>query len=179
MKHYSSPIVAPIMTALATLATANAALAASDIVVAAQETTAVVTPREAHLKLVNLPALEFGLRAAFKCKGEPVSVTLSVADTHKTLQREDLADQRAIEVTLSVPPRQLALAASNRFCVADAPETEDELLVPGLATANASLRCSSDDGDSVFFATAPLQVRLVCVRQPVEDQSPAGASEDR
>jgi hypothetical protein len=153
--------------------------AAGDIVVAARETTAVVTPRAAHLKLVNLPALEFGLRAAFKCKGEPVSVTLSVADTHTTLRRDDLATDRAAETTLIVPPRQLALAANSRFCIADDPETDDQLLVPGLATVHASLRCSGEDGDSVHFASAPLQVRLVCARQPDDDQSPSEASDKR
>lgn len=179
MKHFSSTIVTSIVATLANLAAASTAVAGGDIVVAAQETTAVVTPREAHLELVNLPALEFGLRAAFKCKGEPVSVTLSVADTHETLRGKGLINQRAVEITLEVPPRQLALAASSGFCVADAPDTDDELLVPGLATAHASLRCASDDGDSVLFASAPLQVRLVCERQPDGNQPPSEASEDR
>ena len=179
MKLCSPPIVALISAALATLAVANAGLAAGDIVVAARETTAMVTPRTADLKLVNLPSLEFGLRAAFKCKGEPVSVTLSVADTHRTLRREDLADERAVEVSLTVPPDQLALAASSRFCIADDPETADELLVPGLATASASLRCAGDDGDSLHFASAPLQVRLVCARPAAEDQAPSAPPEDR
>ena len=179
MKFCTSPIVAPTIAAVATLAAANVSVAAGDIVVAAQETTAVVTPRAAHLKLVNLPALEFGLRAAFRCKGEPVSVTLSVADTHTTLQRKDLATERAAETTLIVPPQQLALAANSRFCVADDPETNDELLVPGLATVHASLRCSGDDGDSVHFASAPLQVRLVCAPRPDEDQPPSGDSDNR
>ena len=179
MKHFSSTIVTSFMATLAILVTADTAVAGGDIVVAAQETTAVVTPREPHLELVNLPALEFGLRAAFKCTGEPVSVTLSVADTHETLRGKDLTNRRAVEVTLKVPPGQLALAASSRFCVADAPETDDELLVPGLATAHASLRCASDEGDSVFFASVPLQVRLVCERPPDGNQPSPDASEDR
>lgn len=179
MKHYPSLIVAPIIVAMATVAPADPAAAAGDIVIAAQETTALVTPRTADLKLVNLPSLEFGVRAAFKCKGEPVSMTLSIADTHQTLRQEQLADVRAVEFRLNVPPRQLALAASSPFCVADDPQTSDELVVPGLATANASLRCAGDGGDSVHFASAPLQVRLVCARPADEDQAPSPASGDR
>lgn len=179
MKHYLSPILAPPALVLATLWATATADAAGDIVVAAMETTAVVTPRAAHLKLVNLPALEFGLRAAFKCKGEPVSVTLSVADTHTTLQREELLNARATETVLRVPPRQLALAASSRFCIADDRETGDELLVPGLATVHASLRCTAGDSDSVHFASAPLQVRLICARRPETDQPPSGPSDER
>jgi hypothetical protein len=179
MKHSQLTILALFSTVLSALVTSAPAAAAGDIVVAAPETTAIVAARSARLRLVNLPALKFGLRAAFKCKGEPVSLTLSIADTHATLRQDQLADQRAAEATLTVPPRQLALAASSRFCVAGDADTEDELLVPGLATAHASLRCANDDGDSVHFASAPLQVRLLCERLPDEDQAPSDASEAR
>lgn len=139
-----------------------------DIVVAAQETQAVVAPRNPRLRLVNLPALEFALRAAIKCKGKPVSVTLSVADTFRTLTDADLANERAAETILKVPARQLALASSSRFCIADDPESADELLVRGFATAHASLQCQRDDATSAHFASAPLQVRLTCARAPEE-----------
>ena len=175
MKHSSTTILALFLAASPILFIPASAAAAGDIVVAAPETTAVVSARSAHLKLVNLPTLKFGLRAAFKCKGEPVSVTLSIADTHATFSREQLADRRAAETTLMVPPQQLALAASSRFCVADDADTGDELLVPGLATAHASLRCSNDDGESVHFASAPLQVRLICERGLDENQEPSDA----
>ena len=139
-----------------------------DIVVAAQETQAVVAPRNPRLRLVNLPALEFALRAAIKCKGKPVSVTLSVADTFRTLTDADLANERAAETILKVPAQQLTLASSSRFCIADDPESADELLVHGFATAHASLQCQRDDATSAHFASAPLQVRLTCARAPEE-----------
>lgn len=175
MKQCLPPILAPFVAGLAAFTVATPAAASGDIVVAAQETTAVVAPSAARIKLVNLPSLKFGLRAAFRCTGEPVSVTFSIADTFATLHHDELAGLRAAEATLTVPPRQLALAASSRFCQADDPDTADELLVPGLVTAHASLRCSDDDGDSVHFASAPLQVRLTCERQPDEAQAPSEA----
>jgi hypothetical protein len=140
-----------------------------DIVVAARETQAVVEPRSPRLRLVNLPTLEFALRAAIKCKGEPVSVTLSVSDTFRTLTGDDLDNERAAETILRVPARQLALAASSRFCIADDPESADELLVRGFATAHASLRCHAGDSTSAHFASAPLQVRLKCARAPEKE----------
>ena len=142
--------------------------AGGDIVVAARETQAVVAPHNPNLGLVNLPVLEFALRAAIRCKGEPVSVTLSVADTFRTLTGTDLANERAAETILKVPARQLALASSSRFCIADDPESTDELLVHGFATAHASLHCKEDDATSAHFASAPLQVRLTCARAPEE-----------
>jgi hypothetical protein len=179
MKHSSPTILALFCTALPVLVASAPAAAADNIVVAAPETTATVAARSVRLKLVNLPALKFGLRAAFKCKGDAVSVTLSIADTHATLRQDQLVGLRAAEATLTVPPQQLALATSSRFCVADDPDTEDELLVPGLATAHASLRCTNDDGESVHYASTPLQVRLLCERRPMEGQTPSDASEAR
>lgn len=155
------------------------AAAAGDILVAAQETEALVAPREANAKLVNLPALKFELRAAFKCKGEPVSLTLSVADTFSTLGSDALAEQRAAETILTVPPQQLALVASKGFCIDDDPDTANELLVPGLATVHASLHCVSDTGTSAHFASAPLKVRLICAREPSADQEASAPSPER
>jgi hypothetical protein len=151
--------------------------AENEIVVAAQEAEVRVAPRAAHLRLVNLPALEFALRAAYRCRGEVISLTLSVSDTVQTLARDVLADQRAAEVSLAVPAQQVAMADSGGFCVAGDPGSANELRVTGFVTAAASLRCSRDGNDSVRYASAPLTVRLICARG--EDQEPPAPSDDR
>ena len=144
------------------------AIAGESVMIAAKETEATVTPRAARLKLVNLPALEFGLRATFKCAGKAESLTLSIADTYKTLDADAILDQRSAEMALAVPARQLALAASSTFCLQGDPASMDELLVPGFATAHASLRCRNEGEVTVHFASAPLQVRLSCQRPATE-----------
>lgn len=146
---------------------------------AAQETAAAVRPVAANRRLVDLPQLEFALRAAIRCKGKPESLTFSVADTFATVPGESLADLRAVEQVLSVPPGQLALAASSRFCIANDEESTDQLLVPGLATAHASLRCVDGEKSSVHFASAPLQVRLNCARAPAAPQESSEPSPAR
>lgn len=148
------------------------AIADGYIVIAAQETEATVAPRPESLRLVNLPALTFYLRAAIRCKGDPVSVTLSVADTHRTLRKDEIEGQRAAEATLTVPARQLALAATSSFCVKDNPATSDELMVPGLTTAQASLLCASEAGTSMHYASVPLKIRLICDRGSEMTQEP-------
>lgn len=163
--------------ALFVVATTVPMVVADDmIVVAAQEAEAAVAPRLARMRSVDLPPLTFELRAAIRCSGDPVSVTLSVADTFVTRGRDELDGQRATEVSLTVPAQQLTMASSRRFCVAGDLETEDELIAPGFATVHASLRCKSDSGVSVHYASAPLNVKLDCVRVPVEnevDQEPS------
>ena len=148
------------------------ATADGNIVIAAQETDATVAPRPESLRLVNLPALTFYLRAAIRCKGDPVSVTMSVADTYRTLREDEIKEQRAAEATLTVPARQLALAATSSFCVEDNPATSEELLVPGLTTAQASLLCADEAGTSMHYASVPLQIRLICDRGSEMTQEP-------
>jgi len=152
------------------------AFAGESVVVAAKEAEVVVAPRAANLKLIELPALDFGLRATIMCTGTAESLTLSIADTYTTLGQDVIADQRSADVLLTVPVPQLALAASSGFCLKDDLASTDELLVPGLATAHASLRCRNEDGVTVHFASAPLQVRLRCSRPSTEVQD---SSSDR
>jgi hypothetical protein len=175
MKPVRVSILAPFLAIVATLSAP--ARAEPEIIIAAAETEVRVEPRAAHLRLVNLPALEFALRAAFRCIGDVVSLTLSVSDTAKTLSVEELVDRRSAELRLVVPARQLAMADSGAFCVADNPDSADEMQVAGFATAAASLRCNNDGKDSVRYASAPLTVRLVCARG--ENQEPEAPSADR
>lgn len=175
MKPVPASILAPFVALI--VAHAFPAQADTEIVVAAPATEVLVEPRAANLRLVNLPELEFALRAAFRCRGDAVSLTLSVSDTARTLAREELADRRAVEVRLVVPAQQVAMLESGAFCMADDPDSDDELQVTGFATAAASLRCTHNGNDSVRYASAPLTVRLLCARG--EDQGVAEASVDR
>ena len=153
---------APILT-LFSFATAVSTVVADDtIVVAAQEVEASVAPRPVRARVVDLPPLTFELRAAIRCQGQPVSVTMSIADTFVTKARDELDGQRATEASLTVPASQLTMAPHRQFCTEE--QSEDELFVPGFATAHASLQCENETGVSVQFASAPLNVRLSCAR---------------
>lgn len=171
MNHHRIPILALFAAAVCV----SPVFADGNIVVAAQEAEATVAPRSPDLRLINLPALTFSLRAAIQCKGESLSVTMSVADTYTTLDKAELAGQRAAEAMLTVPADQLALTASSKFCIEGDSETTDELLVPGITTAQGSLQCASDAGVSVHYASVPLQVRLRCDRGP--ESGPEGAQD--
>ena len=155
------------------------AIAAGHVVLAAQEIEVAVAPQPADQRLVGLPPIEFALRAAIQCKGDAVSLTLSIADTFKTIGRALLEDQRSASATLTVPAQQMALAASSRFCIDGDNESADELLVPGFATAYASLRCAHEERASAHFGSTALQLRLSCARAPEEPQESSESSTDR
>ena len=166
----------PILALLVAANTTPCAHADGSIDVVAQPAEALVVPRAPGLALINLPALDFRLRATLECPGSAKSLTLSVADTVTTLGSDVLGEQRSAEASLTVPARQVALAASSDFCLEADPTSADELTVPGLVTAHASLHCANDGRISAYFASAPVEVRLVCVRPTAEDQD---ASSDR
>lgn len=121
-----------------------------------------------------MPALDFEIRATLRCEGRPVSLTLSVADVYLSFGPDSLGDEGRLEATIRVPPDQLALViAGSSFCLGDTAQTGETLLVPGVATAQASLQCASEDGgNSMHFASAPLPLRLTCMTA-----EPAGQSE--
>ena len=169
----------PILTLFAALAASVSALASDSLVLATRDAAAVVEPRDTRLRVINLPDLEFALRAVLQCAGTPVSLTFSIADTLTTLDGEELEEERAAEATLTVPAQQITLAASKHFCVAGDEESGDELLVPGLATAHVSLHCSHDGRFSASFASAPLNLRLRCERGTDANQEASPASLER
>lgn len=169
----------PILALICCITAASPAIADGNVVLAAQETEVAVAPQAASRRLVGLPSIDFALRAAIQCKGETVSLTLSIADTFMTLGKEVLADQRSASATLTVPAQQMALAASSRFCIDGDGESADELLVPGFATAYASLRCVHAENVSAHFGSTQLQLRLSCARQPEEPQEPSESSTAR
>jgi len=167
MNHYPVTILALFLAAVGVLE----ASAEDRLFLAAQETEALIEPREAQQRLAKLPELTFDLRVAIECPGETESLTLSIADTFKTLGKEDLGAHRSAETSLRVPASQLTLGTGENFCIRDdAKQAADELVVPGFLTAFASLRCAGQEGPSMHFASAPLQVRLKCERGLGESQ---------
>lgn len=175
MSYFRVPILAPILAVFCFLDVS----AESDISIAVQETEAIVAPRPANLGRVDLPALNFEFHVAIDCAGEAESLTLSVADTFTTLAKETLKDQKSAIARLTVPARQLTLAASDGFCIRNDAATANELLVPGFTTAYASLRCARAEGTSVQFASASLQVRLRCLREAGEPGESQESSPDK
>lgn len=168
MNQFRVPILALFLSVVCILD----APAEDSVFLAAQETEAIVEPRSSQQRLVRLPTMSFELRVAIECPGKAESLTLSVSDTFETFNNEDLGMRRFTETSLRVPANQLTLAGSDHFCIKDDDgETVDELVVPGFLTAFASLRCAGQDGPSIHFASAPLQVRLHCERElPGETQ---------
>lgn len=132
--------------------------------VVAEPAIAVIEIQEGGRKLVQLPELEFLLSVSTRCaaRGRPESVSITIADTRKTLRGEDLEAATSVDVPVRVAARQLAPFALQGFCVDPAAEGDSIMLTSAL-TAQASLRCARGEQQSIVFAAAPLDIWVVCM----------------
>lgn len=153
---------------------AECAAAGPSLTVHANEASVQLQPRDETLQQVRLPALDLSLTASFSCEpnSEAESLTVSVLDTHRRYGQDDLSSTASIDVVLSVPATQFAPISVPDFCVGDADAADTSLLIPGVASAQVSLRCRSDSGSpSVHFASATLPLRLGCSPNNAQDSS--------
>ena len=130
----------------------------------AEPAVAVLTTQQAGRNLVNLPPLEFKLSLRPHCAagGQPESLSITIADTQRTLRSEDLQATLPIDVSMRVSANQLAPFALRTFCVDPAAGGESLLLSATLA-AQLSLRCVRDDSQSMVFTAHPLDIRVDCM----------------
>ncbi len=154
----------PILLAACLCVTTGLLAADEALTLQANETSVQLAPREQGPQQVSLSSLEFSLHATTACPpGTDVeSVTVSIADTHKRFGPDDISDNSALDVRLSVPADQVAPVTVSDFCVSGEPGDKNGLLVPGVATAQASLRCQGDNKSSLYFKSAVLPIRLHC-----------------
>jgi hypothetical protein len=115
-----------------------------------------------------LPELEFPLHISAHCGAgrAPESISVSIADSNKTLSGEDLgAEDLAVSVSLDtsvrIASRQIAPLAIHEYCITGN-ETQQPLLVTTALTAQVSLRCVKEDERTIIFRAQALDVVLNC-----------------
>ena len=145
---------------------------ADRLTVYAEPAPASVAAQAEGRRLLQLPDLEYRLRIRKHCAGgrRAESVSISVADTRRTLNGDALHEEAEIETTLRIGAGQLAPIALRSFCVAG-DDNGRTLLVQSVLTANASLRCAGDDGESIFYTSTTLDVAIHC-EAPAEESVP-------
>lgn len=144
----------------------STAVAAADnvLTVHAAETSILVSPLDSSQQHVNLPALDVTVIARFSCSADVAaeSITVSIADTHVHFNAAEIADATSINASLHLPADQIAPISTHDFCRRDVASEIKQLLIPGVASAQVSLRCGSEDQSSIRFASIALPVRLHC-----------------
>jgi len=138
-----------------------------------------IQPREPDRQRLHLPPLAITLLASFDCEtgSRAKSIVVSVSDTHQRLVPAE--GELSLQASINVPASQFAPVAIGDFCAIGASVTDSELLIPGIATVQASLHCGTEISSALRFASAALPLRLVCAAVESQVPSDATGSSDR
>jgi hypothetical protein len=127
---------------------------------------------------VHFPDLTFALRGETHCHApdSTASVSVSIADSRLTIA-PDPDRQGLIEETMRVPHKQLGPIVVDNFCLAGESESVQYLELEGALSAHLSLRCSSENQNSISYLTSALNVTIQCQNEepelPDQDESAA------
>ena len=142
--------------------------------------TANVLPRSRERAPLQLPDLEYQFSIDAVCRDDlsPASLSLAVADTRRTFNAEQIVAGALEDIRLLVPAEQIAPVMIANFCVADgdvdqAIASASSLTVHAALSAQASLLCVGDTSRSMKYASANLDVMLVCENPGNESDGPS------
>lgn len=148
------------------------------LTVSANAPTVRVAPRAAGRHFLRLPALEYSFELLASCTGgrQPAAVSLSVADSRKTLNSEELRNGGIATINLQIPPAQIAPLPVADFCVVDVPGEETtrdpsdnfQLAISSALSAQISLLCEDEDDQAMTYVSKALDVLLSCEMPPTE-----------
>lgn len=170
-----------IVPVLGFLATAAPSVADAPPGIGIESSTAVVVirPLPERQRLIRLPALTYSMVINAECGSEREidSVSISIADTTRTLASDAFAEGAEAALEITVPDRQVSPLAVDGFCRAgEAGDTAPaETHIDNAVTAHLSLRCAGRDARSIVYASKPLGVTLRCEG----DQAPSELSVTR
>ena len=165
---------------LLTCAAAGTTLAKDTLTVAADAPVVTLAPRKPGRSFVRLPTLEYKFELRTKCSDErlPVSLSLNVADTRKSLPADKIVSDGPTEVSLRIPAGQIAPLVIEDFCVVQEEkdgnrmsEAQTQITIPAALSAQASLLCEGDEDKAMTYVSRPLDVLLVCERAPENESS--------
>ena len=143
--------------------------------VRSEPAVAVLSLQQGGRSLVRLPDIEVRLGVSTHCANGalPDSLSITVADTRRTLRAEELQASKSVAVAMRVPASQIAPLALQGFCTDPASEGASMLINAALAV-QASLRCARADSQSIVFAAEALDVRVDCIRSAAAEAESAG-----
>ncbi len=147
-------------------------MAETVLTVHAIEASTQIERRDKDHQRTQLPSLDLTLRAVFNCPADTTadSLTVSISDTHRRYDLGKDTETTSLEASLHVPAGQIAPVTAPDFCLHDEPVDNHGLTLPGVATAQVSLRCRDDaDVSSVHFASVVIPLRLHCLAERSQD----------
>jgi len=146
-----------------------------------------IKPLSAARRYVARQDLEFTLIVEPLCPADMRigSVSVTAADTRMTFSGSEFDEQAQVKTTLIIPRRQVVAIAIDDYCRQGetASTLKYDLQIDAAYTASLSLRCISDEKQSIIYLAQPLGVILSCVdgdnAESAVDQGTAATSTTR
>ena len=152
-----------------TIGAASSTAPVHNIEITADVPTITVSPRRPGRTSMQLPSLTYELSVIVECEANwhPESVSISVADSRATLTADQLQTSTRPGLKLLIPSNQIAPLRVEYFCIVgggDEPGTvrPNTITIPGVMSAQASLRCVTESTKSTMYVSKPLDVILEC-----------------
>jgi len=142
-----------------------------ELTIASNPAIVEIETRQESREFIQLPTLRFELEIQRNCPAGlmPTNLSISVADTRRTMSAEKLTTSAPLTMPLSIPGAQIAPIAIAGFCAANASESDrnssedDEiLLIEDVLSLQASLLCASDTESQIYYASTAIDVQLHC-----------------
>ena len=162
-------LITGIFATVASIAIAAETVPVHDIKITADVPTVTVSPRRAGRTTMRLPGLTYEISVTVNCETnwQPDSVSISVADSRASISAEELQASKELGLQLRIPSNQIAPLRVENFCVDGGADDVDaispnNITIPGVVSAQASLRCSTESTNSIMYVSKPLDVLLEC-----------------
>lgn len=140
-----------------------------------------VRARSPGRRFIRLPSVEYRFDVEAQCAADlvPRGMSLSIADTRKSLTADDMSAGEIDSITLKIPAPQIGPVAVDSFCIV--PDGDPSLLgddqnsdtmslkVTSVLSAQASLLCANDTDRQMIYASKSLDVTLLCKFQVPEE----------
>ena len=129
-----------------------------------------VSARPAGRDFISLPTLRYVFEITQRCRSgfEPASLSLSVADTRRSVTPDALSAPAPIALEMTIPAGQIGPIAIADFCVAQADAAVltqgpvETLRIPAVLSLQAALLCAAETDSHMLYASSSLDVTLNC-----------------
>ena len=118
--------------------------------------------RSAGRNFMRLPSLEYQFDLTANCPAglTVTSISLSIADTRKSLATNDISSDETTVLKMTIPASQIGPIAVDGFCVA--PDEQGTIRLPAVLSVQASLLCANEEARQMIYMSRPLDVMLSC-----------------
>ena len=143
--------------------------------------TVMVTPRRTDRFIpLRLPNLTYDLTLTTFCdkNWRPISVSISIADSGKSFNAQQLQGTAILKTELQIPAMQIAPLPVEQFCIKNKQEklqpgntnnneppsgsNRNKVTISSVLSAQASLLCTTESEQSITYVTKALDVTLEC-----------------